>query len=374
MKKYSLFLLLLALLTSSCELILPGFFVTEVVEHRGDDDWTNVLIADWTREETGDIYASDFEFQISESGVIFLAYSSTTNDGRLSILMCSNSNWTLLSESLSASPVSSFSLALSGETPYLAYTDTTNSNRATVLTYNGSWQIIGAEAFTPRTAASLSLAVLSNQPYLAFSDRENNFGINVMTYTGSWETVDDVTNQTALTVSSVNLRTDGSSLYLAFQDSYFINSARALRYDGSWVSLGATNGITETAAGDLKMELFAGEPYLLFRDVLDSMEATLIRYNGSWSTFGSTIGEGGFTFSDLAFSATSPYVVVGELSNSGKASVLTYQNDAWTNLGSVGFSSSLIDGAQIEIFDGTAYVGFIDTDGTLALLKCGGAI
>ena len=153
-----------------------------------------------------------------------------------------------------------------------------------------------------------------------------------------------------------------------------------------WIASGAAWSVVGTAgfsagAADytsLAIRPNTGAPYLAYKDAANSEKATVTTFtNGAWKPVGSVAPSGaGFSDQSRGFSAGradyislamhpttgAPYVAYTDYANSGKATVMTFTDGAWSLVGSRGFSAGSTKYTSLAMHPSTGapYVAYQD--------------
>lgn len=264
--------------------------------------------------------------QIDPTGTPFVA--SVNSSGSLTVLSYNGSSWVSVGtlSSYNSNSHMDFKLNNTGS-PYIAYGDVSNGNAVSVLNYNGSaWFNVGSAGFSPANVSEIALAVNGNNPNVVFRNSSNTG--SAMSFTGS-----------------------------------------------NWVYIGSTAFTPESSAQNNLMFDKSGNLYHASRSTF----ITTMKYNGaSWQSL-CNYGFNSFysapnTFNSVVLDPLDNLHTVGSGTPGIIASVFTGSSFSVTgNTGFIGTSSSGVKCKMVYDGSGTPYVGVIDNNNNLSVLKLTGS-
>jgi hypothetical protein len=388
-KIYIYIILLSVILSGSCALFYPQFFVEDAIDKRGDSNWGTPAHVNQYWEAVGQRGFSagtasyikiDFD---TVSGLPYVAYRDSSNNNAVSVMKYNGTNWVYVGNpGFSVGDSRYVDLFVDGAVPYVAFQDMTNGGKLSVMTYSGgTWQYVGGAGVTVREVRDISLYVSGGIPYVAFADKDTLYSLNVKQYSGGvWN--DLSTNKiTANSVAGVSLWVEGGVPYALFQDTDYFSSATLFRYLGSpaagWTSVGF-RGFSDGAVSGTVLAFDAAVPYAAFQDIANGSRATVMKYTlGVWST----VGAKGFTpnvaaFIDFSINSGTPYIVFEDWDSTLYATVMKYlpsgvvhtnsgtgaitTNDGWVAVGGKGFSGGVATYLSMDFYNNIPYVAFLD--------------
>jgi hypothetical protein len=151
-------------------LLYPEFFIDEIINHRGDTNWTtndNRWHILGTQYITSDEVAS-VSIDIDETtGIPYVAFQDAGKSNKLSVMRFTNSNWAYVgSRGFTPDSVNYVNLDCSGGKVFVTCVATGVTNKLyAYVRESGAWTSFGSDSIDPR--AGVSLFVDSGTPFVA---------------------------------------------------------------------------------------------------------------------------------------------------------------------------------------------------------------
>ena len=263
------------------------------------------------------------------------------------------------------------SLALHPTTgaPYVAYQDSDYGQFFAVMTFEGNhWSSVGQPMGSGEVDyVSLALHPTTGLPYVAFQYDRNT--ATVVTFDGfNWLQVGSYfyTYFPAYDVS-LALHPITGAPYIAYSTDPYMGHSAVMTFNGSDWSYVSTEGFFDAFSnwGDylsLALHPTTGTPFVAFKDIRNSGKVTVVTFdNGAWSSVG-TVGDYSGDSTTLALHPTTgaPYVAFVDSANSYKATVITFNGSDWSTVGTAGFSAGGADWISLALHPttGAPYVAF----------------
>ncbi|MEL7269865.1 MAG: BspA family leucine-rich repeat surface protein [Bacteroidota bacterium] len=326
----------------------------------------------WTPVGASDFFdgrVENLDIKVSSNGMVYVAYTDTTNDDRVTVQWFNGDTWAVLgNELISDGPVEYLSLDLdSTGSPYVLYTDETVGTRATVKRFTGStWELVGELGFTERRVLYAKLAIATNDiPFIVYSDVNSDFKATVRYFNGtSWETLGTSGFSSGMAYYTDMVLDSSNRPYVIYRDEANDSKATVQRFNGTeWETVG-TAGFSNHEANFTRIGLNdANLPYVIYSDVdiesrgfNSSSKPTVQRFNGTqWEVIGDSFGLpglGNIRNTGIVFDSNGLANIVfknEDLSISNKPFVHRYEGDQWKQIGTTGISGSFVKNTSLSI-------------------------
>ncbi|MEM8846493.1 MAG: BspA family leucine-rich repeat surface protein [Bacteroidota bacterium] len=326
----------------------------------------------WTPVGEPDFFdgrVENLDIKVNSNGNIYVAYTDTTNDDRVTVQWFNGDTWVALgNELISDGSVEYLSLDLDSRgRPYVLYTDDTVGTRATVKRFTGTaWELVGELGFTERRVLYAKLAIATNDiPYIVYSDVNNDFKATVRYFGGtSWETLGTSGFSSGIAYYTDIALDSSNRPYVIYRDEANDSKATVQRFNGTEWEMVGTAGFSNHEANFTKIGLDDSNlPYAIYADVdINSSgfnalsKPTVQRFNGTtWEVVGqsfelpsilSTVSTG-IVFDDNGM----PNVIFKNESGStsSKAFVHRFNGNQWVQLGVKGITDSFVKNVSLSM-------------------------
>ncbi len=311
-------------------------------------------------------YSINTKIATAPDGTTYIAYINALN--KVNVMKFTGGIWQIVGYSdISSGNARDLSLAIATNgTLYVGFEDTSiGYYRATVMRFNGvSWEYVGAPGFSNGEAIGLKLAISSDgMPYVAYRDYLNQSSVIVKKFNYSaWVTVGspNISNGYVEYVS-LALSPNGTP-YVAYSYNDVRNYKKQVKmFDGcNWESVGISDFTMKNAYHiDLKISENS-TPYIAFNTSNNNVVVSSLN-NYNWKEIGSIAYQTAKPIS-MAIRNNIPYVAFQDFNIGSRATVITFMNNEWRNIGTIAFSP--VDAAYIDLTvaaNGTPYVVYKDT-------------
>lgn len=263
-----------------------------------------------------------------------------------------------------------FAVASNGDL-YVAFADGSVNYKATVRKFDGStWTTVGSPGFTPGSMSSSfsspSLAVDGVTPYFAYRDATNGGRAAVKKFDGvTWVTVGPgaVSAQSLLGANATSLAMYGSTPYLAYNQGS--GGVMVKVFDGTnWVTVGAGFLGGGAGAGTLKLAFSGITPYVAYSNANNGSKATVKKYdNTAWVDVGTPgFSTGATAHLSLAFDGGMPYLAYRDGANGNRATLKKFDGTTWVGVGSPDVSTGVVQSVSLAFSGGMPCIAYSELD------------
>ena len=343
---------------------------------------------------------------ISAAGTPYVVYNDNTVFNKATVMKFDGSNWVVVGPiGITVRGAESTEVAVDGSgQPVVVCVDYGLGSFASVLKFNGtSWTNLGSTGFSAGEASAMSLDVdTAGVPFVCFKDANDK--VSVMKYTDTtWKYVGNpafsgstVTyanmvldrsgnpvvamarpspsvwrfNGTAWVSVGVNIFSNaeavGISLALDTLDNPYVSHCSTIqagsggyawKYNGTWTSYGKFT-FNQTFNSSIAVSS-NGTPYILFA----SPGACVTKYSSYYMNVGNQNFSNG-AISSMAIKIAkddTPYVIISEVGNGNKLSVMKFNGSSWSYVGNAGISAGAAQYGSLAFGkNGTLYVAYQD--------------
>lgn len=240
--------------------------------------------------------------------------------------------------------------------PYVIYRDASSLSSGRVKKFDGTdWISIGYQTFSNYIITNCSMAFDSADiPYITYMDWANGKKATVQKFDGTnWQSVGNAGfTDSAASFTSIAINKNGTP-YLAFRDVGNNYRASVMKFNGnSWVYVGNAgfSAMGSGQAGALYTSLAIdsnSKIYVAYTELSNNFHATVMKYDGnSWSYVGSPdgISAGSANFTTIVIdSYGTPYVAYEDNANGSKATVKKFDGTNWIPIGIEGFTPGIAE-------------------------------
>lgn len=328
--------------------------------------------------------ARDIALAFSPNGRAYVAFRDLANNSKATVmrLNAAGTAWELVGPAgFSAGGVEKVSLDFGLDNrPYVAYRDVTKAYSATVMHLNaaGTWEAVGWAGLNSGAAGELKMVVSPDgQPYVAYRGGPNGdkpvvlrFEAGVSLPINPWRDVGLLQRVGAVRDISL-VFAPGGKPYVAYTLSAdgYKTTVEGLNAAGTaWQTVGST-AFSAGEASEISLAIRPdGTPFLGYVDRANARKAEVMQLDAAGSQW-LPVGSSGFSIGSSAFTSLAfgpngkPYLAYQDLSNGGKATVITLDaaGSNWEPVGVAGFSAGSVQYTSLKFgADGKPYVAYAD--------------
>ncbi|WP_423149068.1 gliding motility-associated C-terminal domain-containing protein [Rubrolithibacter danxiaensis] len=301
--------------------------------------------------------ASFTSIAVDQNNIPYLVYSDESNSNKAVVKRYNKtrSSWEILGAgpfSKGGASYTSIAVAKNNE-PFIVFSDAENAGRSSVYKYNAittNWEPVGLEGFSAGAAAYTQITTdKNNVPYVVYQDEANGKKITVQRFnsnTSTWDLVGSAGFSPGIAHSPGIAIDQDNNLYVAYQDAT-TKKVTVNRYNSlssAWEVVGP-EGFSDAAAEYVSIATDQNNVlYVVYKDGAATGKATVKRFDAATSSW-ETVGKAGFSGGTVFYTAIAinknnvPFVVYRDGSNTDKATVQRFKNEAWETVGAEGFST-----------------------------------
>ena len=243
---------------------------------------------------------------------------------------------------------------------------------------NKIWQKLGEEGFIDKEYRKASIAVYNGITYRSFID--NNNKVSVMKFDSINKTWTYLGDQGFANANELDLVVNSMGIYVAFTDIMSTgNKFTVMKLNGSlWANVGK---ISFGPANPTMISLAVdnGGVYVAYRNPSKHGKVGVHKLeNGTdtWRSLNGVISVGKVKELSLELATDGiPYIAYIDMENAEKVSVMKYHNNAWTNVGRLGFTPAKATKLSFTIdkISNVPYIAYTRPDKKISLMQFNGA-